>query len=88
MEVLVVRLHGRHVSRVLLQILVIVERLRHFVVKSLTNLLSSDIVNELRSGFDADLGLNLPDESVSINLALIKALKGIVKLPCRLISKL
>ena len=50
------------------------------------DLLRADVVNELGCGLDANLGLDLLDEGVGIDLALVEALESIVKFPIGLIS--
>ena len=85
-EIEVVGLDRGNVGRVFLQILVAVQRIRHLVVEGLPDLLRADVVNELGCGLYPNFGLDLLNEGVGINLALVKALESIVKFPIRLIS--
>ena len=86
MEIEVVGLNWGYVGRVFLQILVAVQGIRHLVVEGLPDLLRADVVNKLGCRLDSNLGLDLLNEGVGINLALVKALESIVKFPIRLIS--
>ena len=88
MEVEVVWFHGCDISRVLFQILIVVQCLRYLVVEGMTDLLCADVINELWSRLDAHFNLYLLNESVSVDLALVEALKHIVKLSCGLVSVL
>lgn len=85
-EIEVVGLDWGYVGRVFLQILIAVQRVRHLVVEGLPDLLRADVVNELGCGLNANFGLDLLDEGVGIDLALVEALESIVKFPIGLIS--
>lgn len=86
MEIKVVGLDWGNIGRVLLQILVAVQRIRHLVVEGLADLLRANVIYELGCGLNANICLDLLDEGVGINLALVEALEGIVKLPIRLVG--
>ena len=86
MEIEVVGLHWGNVGRVFLQILVAVQRICHLVVEGLPDLLRADVVNKLGCGLNPNFGLDLLDEGVGIDLALVEALESIVKFPISLIS--
>ncbi len=88
MEVEVVWLHGGDIGRVLFQILVVVQCLRHLVVEGLPDFLRADVIHELWGGLDADLNLYLLDESVGVDLPLVEALEHIVKLSSGFVSVL
>jgi hypothetical protein len=68
--------------------LVAVQRISHLVVEGLADLLCADVINKLGCGLNTNFGLDLLDEGVGINLALVEALESIVKFPICLISKL
>ena len=87
-EIEVVGLNWGYVCRVFLQILVAIQRIRHFVVEGLPDLLRANVVNKLGCGLNANFGLNLLDEGVGIDLALVEALESIVKVSICLISML
>ena len=86
MEIEVVGLNWGYVGRVFLQILIAVQRVRHLIVEGLPDLLRADVVNKLGCGLNANFGLDLLDEGVGIDLALVEALESIVKFPIGLIS--
>ena len=86
MEIEVVGLDRGYVGRVFLQILIAVQRVRHLIVEGLPDLLRADVVNKLGCGLNANFGLDLLDEGVGIDLALVEALESIVKFPIGLIS--
>ena len=86
MEIEVVGLDRGYVGRVFLQILIAVQRVRHLIVEGLPDLLRADVVNDLGCGLNANFGLDLLDEGVGIDLALVEALESIVKFPIGLIS--
>ena len=50
----------------------------YLVVKSLSDLLRADVVDEFRGRLDADLGLYLFDKGVGVHLALVEALVNII----------
>jgi hypothetical protein len=87
-EILVIGLHWCHISLILLKILIVIQCMSHLVIEGLTDLLSANVINEFRSGLDADLSLYLLDESVCIYLALIEALVYIIKVPSGSVSEL
>ncbi len=47
-------------------------------VVTLADFLSADVVDELRSGLDADLILDLPNKGISIDFPLIELLVHII----------
>lgn len=77
-EILIVGLNWSNICGILFEILVVIQSICDFVVKTLTDFLSANIVNEFGCGLDTDLGLNLANESVSIDFALVEALECII----------
>ena len=78
-KVLIIRLHGRHVRRVFLQISIIVESICNLGVLQLTHFLSADVVHEFSCGLDSNLLLNLLDESVGVHLASVESFVHVVQ---------
>lgn len=84
----IVGLHRRDIRGVLLQILVVVQGMRHLVVKGLPYFLRTDVIYKFRSRFYPHLGFHLPDEGIRVSLALVEALVNIIQISRRAICEL
>ena len=77
-EILIIGLHWGDIGRVLFEILIVIQSMSYLVIHGLSDLLRAYVVDELGSGLDADLGLDLPDKGVRVDSALVEPLVHIV----------